>query len=471
MNVNFTFSQNTNVDLLYFKENWAQSDLKVNKFRNGKLITEVKSLDEWGEQQNESNSKKELFIKYKVENNEFYVYNFRCLENIADTLAPVGQRLPTKNDVLLADKILNPIKFGQFYINNSKYNYCCDEPDKQSIWIFDNTRLNEPEASYITFGKDEIIYQIYNTYPKSFGLPVRVISNLKELITRTDSVFSYKDLLPKQYDNLCLEIAKKASIKLTQNTPFNVIGELSTTKNGSKSINLIVNKKNNTDFVPTENENKFENLFTEINGKIELPVYEGFRIQSKSKIDLSLTKEKLRLNFTDYSYKFNDEFFNQINISKGMVEKINPILDAYKIGIKNNLTDKFEFVSGLNSFRKNKMRLYKAIIPGLEKTIPKKNDKKGINKLYFSIPIGGLSLTSFLISNQFYNKYKESKGINEENYKVANFANKVFLTTTGIYIGMVFYDVAAILKWKYLAHKYCKRINKKYDFDKMEISF
>jgi hypothetical protein len=86
----------TNVDLNYFKETWDAEDLKVTHYRNGKLIEEAKNLTEWSKKQ--AKESPGLFMKYSLNGQDFFIYNWFAFNDTTDTLMPIGKRMPKKED-------------------------------------------------------------------------------------------------------------------------------------------------------------------------------------------------------------------------------------------------------------------------------------------------------------------------------------------------------------------------------------
>ena len=432
--------ENTNVDTNYLSPSWMSQDLNTKIFSNGDSLKFIdsKKIDE--KNPFTYYSKPAYTIK-KINGRDCFFYNFNAIQDKRG-LAPKGQILPSANDYInLRNKGTH---FEIISIKSAKNNniflfdtigYYFDYYEKfsdgsQFYWIKNKNIVDDAEAAkFFIADNNKYTVQIFSQ-SSSNSLPVRCIEDLSESIkTKT---YDYTLLMPietKKVISRINELFKFTNINFNVQIDFNKEGQ-----NTSKIIDYQPNSLNTQ-----------INLLNTFLSKIEKPLYQGQNLMAKTTLKIKLETEKIDVWSEKFEYSFNNDAqkFNTLNstltqlLYQAQSKLFSPKVEAYnrKLIINDSIYNSNEknYLKGI----KSRGVLFSAysIIPGLGilKVDPIRKLKDGVKMMHFPIPLGIVSLSSFIYSSILYNDYRNSSDFSSSKFKQANTYHKVFLTTVTAY--------------------------------------
>jgi hypothetical protein len=453
-------------------------------FQNGEKIQVI----------NESNTNfEDLWSKFSnkpivlVTNSNEYLYNYKAV-NDPRNICPQGTRVLTRKDLINVNgkfnnyPTLNRSNDLLFYktkiLNNNSdcenFNKLDIEPNEEGFIALKGPLSSNsdhqkfmPVVGYYLGVQNSLNFS-YLTYNQ--GFPVRCIEdhNYKEYFKNNH--FLYCELAPNLCNDLNDQILKKVTNfkNLEQNEKLLFSCELIFDENG-KNISILKtqqSKKNNS----LQNE-----LSSVVKSWDKFLFYDDIKIKCSYEINLKLE----RLN--DSKSKFENLYF-----SKLVDKKINNI-DLNSTYLKRAIDKDFKFnyktksyyieLTGtsqknlvFNVINKVKGRgpVYSllSIVPGLGQLKVKHDGYRKVRLWHFSVPIGAISIASKLYSNYYYSKFgKDLNGSSAPTFfKNANLAQKVFVSSLGVYSFMSLIDFSITFtigcKNKKLQHSVNKQILK-----------
>jgi len=447
----------TNVDTNYLRPTWMAKNLKVKTFKNGELIYEAKSIEEFNEINKKQNTS--AFIIEKGE----YFYNWHAV-NDPNKLAPEGFLIPSpmdfKRNVRLSDSSLilyDGIKFHSLgYVDN--YEGFLDNSGN-SLYYWTNKSANS-SVEAMAFFLDESINKVWSlSLPmyKNFGLSVRCIEDIEKTIKTKD--YSYELLMPKEYEKLLINLVSitKEQHTFSNGDSVSINGKIGFSRNGSS-----LSKLNNIEFgFNFRNQKIAESMIQkQLLSFTSKPYYKGYLLQSETDFNLSIKHQEMPYNRKQELYPLrikNPSAYNSADIERAYWcdFKCNIIEKKFTVTDNGNIITS-EITKGIESF-KSKGPIYAlgSVVPGL--------GLSSIRSFYFistsitalwisSLSLGAVSIASKLYSNHYYKQYRNDiyNSNADENYKKANVAQKIFLSSA---IG---YGVLGILDFSFTFTIGCK---------------
>ena len=462
----------TNIDTNYFQQQWSSSFLNVTKFRNNLELYDATN-DSYFFKIN-----KPAYIKKSINGKIYFFYNWRAVGH-PDTLAPKGFKIASsvdyknifkKQELLLkstnsnssSDKSLVDYLTSPFYVHFVGYfdEAGYDPTEKYQFYWTDNSQLGSDVAITQTFTIDENLKNVVpDTQPmdKDFGYLVLCIENLEE--TAKNSLFDYRSLMPKEYEKLLINLV---SITKEQHTFSNgdivsINGKIGFSRNGSS-----LSKLNNIEFgFNFRNQKIAESMIQkQLLSFTSKPYYKGYLLQSETDFNLSIKHQEMPYNRKQELYPLrikNPSAYNSADIERAYWcdFKCNIIEKKFTVTDNGNIITS-EITKGIESF-KSKGPIYAlgSVVPGL--------GLSSIRSFYFistsitalwisSLSLGAVSIASKLYSNHYYKQYRNDiyNSNADENYKKANVAQKIFLSSA---IG---YGVLGILDFSFTFTIGCK---------------
>jgi hypothetical protein len=482
----FVLSQNTNVILPKAKIKFENN--KNTFFQNGDSLF---IINEFNNQSNllwERNFNSPLVFITK--NNE-YLYSFTAV-NDTRNICPSGYRVLKINDLI---DVIGSTDYSD--IDNEKklyfpksslledYSGCSEGEDgiykviksdqmvgdghtynaSNIIAISNESNLNA--VGFYAFNKNKMIF--FNM-KETIGLPIRCIENLDYKFLFQKNIFSYRDIMPKSYDDLTNNIIKRVTNYkiIKQNESLNFSFELSFDNNGN-NVSYIKSKQSENNF------NLQNELFDIVKKWDKYPYYEEIKIRCKENITLNLqrfddskSKFEERTSVSALKNEFNDINLNlrdlQSALEKGFKYNFKTI--NYRIELNGYLQNE-PSISMLNKV-KGKGPVYSllSIVPGLGMFEIKTKKIPGIKLWHISVPIGAIAIASKIYSNLYYSRFlSDIDGSNSrKNYTNANISQKVFVTSLGLYSIMSLVDFGITFtigcKNKALQRKVNKKLRK-----------
>jgi hypothetical protein len=446
----------TNIDLNYLKPNWTSQNLSVRNFRNGLPIYEAKSIEEFDQIHRLKKKNTPAFMVFENEygQSEFY-YNFYAIMD-TNLLAPFGFKIPEIDDFknLWSNKS-SPIEAGvgtrfncSGYVDNTSG--VDIEDNRTYLWTNELYKGDVEHGLAFLFNRDLGQVEAYNLpMYKQYGLSVRCIEDL--LVTIKDSIFEYKKLLPKEYNQTINGIFNELNKIFNQDGDFIVSakGSMDCSKTGVVSFNLNSVEhmlgKGNEDRIRSIINSSFSQFNT-------VPYYKGNILAAHSDFKLIF---KQSINTSE-----NWKTFDYSEVKSSTVDSVDKVnLDqAYQRGFKyrsqNESIEVSDFGNILINEKSTRIEKFEApwisnsmwcLLPGLGiKRITKDAVQNynvfnwkmlGKTFLVSSISLGVISISSKIYSYVNYNRYKYDMfgSAAATNYKKANISQKIFLSSLGGY--------------------------------------
>ncbi len=415
-------SKFTNVDTNYIKPSWLKNNLDLLEFRNGESLTVCEDTNTWKFLNSKSNPSMVF-----VNKNEFY-YNYNSIID-ERKLCPNGYKIPEYKDFLSTK-----LTFQQSgMLDNSDGALVVLEKSNNSSFFATKTQSTIDSIYYYSSAhlyKDDSWHLEEWPVPKNSGLSVKCITDMDEIIN--DSIFNYKKLLPDVYEKLLFDLSKTARNGFTEDDfVYQVKGSIDCNKTGDIKSSII-----SDDVI--FGELKKPELLADINSIMkdfdEVPYYKGIIVMAHSDLSLTFkieTHDLPRLSFESSTLKNKNT--NAIFYANENKFKIRRYKETLKIEDNENIfTSETIYVKSF----KGRGPLYSiaSVLPGLGLySVTRKGYKNAPKKalLISSISLGAISIGSKIVSNIYYNRYKNDLfgTTTTENYKTANTFQKVFLTT------------------------------------------
>lgn len=455
-------------------------------FQNGEKIQVI----------NESNTNfEDLWSKFSnkplvlVTNSNEYLYNYKAVLDPRN-ICFQNTRVLTKKDLIGVNGKLTPypsvnrsedlIFYKTKILNN---NSDCDEKNINKLdieineesfialkgLIITNSENQKiiPVVGYHNALADKLnfSYLIYNQ-----GFPIRCIEDLNYKEYFKNKQFLYSELAPNLCNDLNDYILKKVTNfkNLNQNEKLLFSCELIFDENG-KNISVLKpqqSKKNNS----LQNE-----LYSVVKSWDKFPFYDDIKIKSNYEINLKLERMyDSKSKFENlYFSKLVDKKINNIDLNSSYLKraidkdfKFNYKTKSYYIELTG--TSQKNLVFSVINKVKGRGPVYSllSIVPGLGQLKVKHDGYRKVRLWHFSVPIGAISIASKLYSNYYYSRYR--KDLNGSSaptfYKNANFAQKVFVSSLGVYSFMSLIDFSITFtigcKYKKLQYSVNKQILK-----------
>lgn len=457
---------NTNIDLSKISPKWHYVN-SVSTTQNDE-IKFVDSINLW----DMSYSKTNPLLIYK--NNDGLLVNYYTIRD-AKEICPEGFRIPLISDFdqLLKTNIFtfnkNSIDSKSFILygnqsilrgseeSNGIYSYFDDE-NKLRYWVLNDYSFNE-SGKAISFTRNansdfpilnENKPYVVSVLDKKSGLNLYCVEKIEYLFN--DTVISYNELVPVEFSklkNTLSELLINSNIK-----NFNFTGTLrfdSLGKNVSDGFRAIDN---------IENQILYNSIKKTISNWSVYPYYNDIKV--KSYLTLNISYQSTIDEIYKKAHYTNRVHFSSNFYDKSLLSEIQKCDQGkrhfkYKSELKTNLTIiNTEVISRQNDVILKKMigkgpvySIY-SVLPGLGKMQITKNsfvshDVSYIRKqnLYLgtSITLGIIGSVSKLISNYYYAQYRAD--FTNKNYNIANFTQKVFLSSLATYSIMFVYDFSS----------------------------
>ena len=442
----------TNIDTTYLQPKWTINPLSVSKFRNGKNIFKCEDVNTF------SKINKPAYYVKKIDGIDQYFYNQRVLIQIdGDTIAPLGYKIADYNDYKnnLKKQKINSVSNNYIFPNNLidldetyfsiKFNGWIDEyffldPEDKFIWTSKFTSSSEfGTAAKFTKNKTnnniEFTFQEIN---RGYGCQIYCVQNLEETVV--DSIFDYKKLLPDDYRSLLQDLSKVIQSENLGSKEFNykLLGKINCDNSGKFSGNLnFLNKEKNDKLLIDKLNTKLQNYNT-------IPYYHGIILRARADLNLEFALTNQLLKPTKYFAlnvaKLTSDQKELANRAEFLDFKIKRSKET--VIVKDDGKDilKRETISINRFYGKGPTCALASVIPGLgltlvsnKKSYANSENRKSarITFLISSLTLGSISISSKIYSNAYYSKYRNdlSNPIAESNYKKANTAQKIFLST------------------------------------------
>jgi uncharacterized protein (TIGR02145 family) len=439
----------TNVDTNYLRPKWQKANLAVTTFQNGENLTYCDDIISW----RNAYSKREQDLLFISNNQDFY-YNYTAIVD-ERKLCPFGYKIPELTDfynskfeiiknINSQEEIENSVSLNPTgFISQNDIKISLEEfPKSDRSTLLATLSPYEFDEEYfyaIRIFKDEFTLEIEEIpFLKQGGLSIRCISDLDEIIQ--DSTFEYKKLLPTEYRKLLYNLYSETKKNGTSKEyVYQLKGDLNCERNG------LISGRFFSDFIVYGKMEK-ELLLPQMNEIIqdfhETPYYHGEILKAHSDLSLVFKLNTIELEKeTFYLYMLKTQKVNgleELNYAEDHSFNINEYKEILKIE-DDGIVAFDESINYLSSFKsRGPVYAIGSVIPGLGMTLLTQdnfnsNRRKAFKKtlLISSISLGAISLGSKLISNFYYNRYKDNLfGIEaSDNYKKANTLQKVFLTT------------------------------------------
>lgn len=472
---NFLIGQeNTNVDTNYLRPKIGDSILKSKIYRNGDKIIISKDEVEW----NANNEKNipTLFI-YK---NDYY-YNFRAITDERN-IFPIGYKLPSFYEInyLLNNQNLNKrnISFGSIDENGKVK----AEIENSWCWIKDKYYDNIEFANTIHIKK--VNYGFENELSVDLKVNGHVVFYLEDLSESIKTkTYDFRLLMPNKFKNFNQKILSIIPFpnNNSSNNSVNILAKIEFDRSGTnKSELLSLDTKSfnfkNEDLIKNNIQNTFKYY-------LQTPIYKNQFVSSFSDLNYKITYENLSKTYTSSSYSFAQ--ISKIEIIAKEFNKIRGTADFDATNLLNKTISLKVFVEkqtkilssnntkidSVNRFVLTKVKpmgsQFLAIVPGMgigTLTNFSENHSATFKFLLFtSLPVGLISLGSYIYSNANYNKYKASSDFPSSLYNKANRAHKVFLTTASLYTLLSVIDFSISMNIKSKSRKLGRKINNTID--------
>lgn len=475
------FSQEiiTNVDTFHLSPSWLNEDLKVKVFANGDSIKFIKS-DLINENNPFNSSTASAYTIKKINGEDVYFYNYNAVQD-PRKLAPNGLVIPTANDYIVLRQKGTKFISDKKYISNKEYfvfsnvgyyqeQYGEFSDNSQFYWIKSDKIGDDTEAPKIHLIDDKFTLQIYSQQ-QDYGLPVRCVEDLT--VTIKTKTYDYSLLMPLAYQNLTKVIwnmfpykndyKNKSQINTSLTLNFNSTGE-NLSKLNSFSLENI-QKLNSIGIENTINQILKNKLFA--------PKYKGENVMSSKEMNINIIF--LNKSGNEISEYYKDKYESKVSAFNKLSSSL--INDLYSIK-DNNISPIVEFntkIMNINNQRVDSITKYVitsfnsryvqntiySFVPGLGVLHAEPGRKKipGIKMIHISIPLGLISLGSYLIYRNAYSKYIKSNDFPINNYSTTNYIHKVFLTTATAYSILGLIDFSITIKIGLSNKKIANRLN------------
>ncbi len=453
---NFFFSQiEVDFDTTKLSKAFSPDYLQTTIYRNGdslKVLSEKDGFEMW---QKAAKENKPCVL---ITENREYLYNFAAIER--GDLAPIGYKIPFAlefqnfifdyNNKKIEIKRTPYIDDGGIYKNDFSFQkfWCNDKiPDS-----YEKGYLKANEYGYSTSYNLTKNQKDKEKLSKRYGFPIILKYNVNEYIYKLS--YSYKSLLPKQYNSLLNEIIvtiQKAELSPTGSHVLSkLIGFDSTGVNSSSFYNA--REKSSVSFSLAID--KLINNWTIYPQFFEKP------IQAWDYIKIEYIKTILEESYSE-NHKFFEERGNSLNSMVSGIDKYNLKFNKYDIELninkdstyqrfwKENVVYDIKAKSYLNSMR----CLWGGGFNGSTKGYAFENrikNKFGRSLIRIITPTAGvLAISSFISKKYYYDNYISSinrNSIDKSAYKIANSFQKVFLTSLAVYGSIAIVDCTWSIK-------------------------
>ena len=434
-------TKNSNINIIFLSPKWTNEYLQTTVFRDGKELNIVRDITFWG-----LTNKPSVFITPENQ----YLYNYKALiEN--NGLCPFGYKIPNYNDIKnalinLDNQNSNQLKIKNYpYISQFQDEFVISTPKDET---FLGTTTEEKDIYEFTSAIITLKSKYLEKWPisKNSALGVKCVENFNESLK--DSVLFYDIYLAPKFNELKKQIISIISDpnNLKQNQSFTSYGKLIFNSDGLNVSELSFQAKK--EFIELENK---------INYKIKswdvYPYYEDIKIKSTAPINIKIERfkddkskflnlEKDELFGLDLNIYENYELYSSVSSCFERQFKFNYKTTNYNIEfngvLENNSNSNF-----LNKV-KGKGPIYSlcSVVPGLGLYTIKTNKIAGIKLWHISVPIGAIAIASKIYSNFYYSKFlSDLEGSNSRKYYTqANFSQKVFMSSLGVYSLMSLVD-------------------------------
>lgn len=333
-----------------------------------------------------------------------------------------------------------------FYtIEREKYQILLSDPFYfQDIWSSEKKSLeNIPNITLYDYKSSNFEY--YTTY--SGGATRCVYNNYKEYFKNNDLL--YEKLIPIKYSEFKKSIISEINNfnYLVENETFNYRGELKFDDEGKNVSKL--------SYSATFNLKKLEDKINKVvNSWTEFPYFEDIFIKCSAPINIKIERKNDLKSKYSYLTQSTKKELNLKNINeKNLINLLNDCINnQFKFNYKtinyriefNGYLENEPSINLLNKV-KGKGPIYSllSVVPGLGQLKIKQQD--GYRKLrlwQFSVPMGAIAIASKIYSNYYYSKFlSDLDGSNSRKYyKLANFSQKVFMSSLGVYSLMSLVD-------------------------------
>jgi LysM repeat protein len=139
----------------------------------------------------------------------------------------------------------------------------------------------------------------------------------------------------------------------------------------------------------------------------------------------------------------------QYGVSINEIKKLNGFsvetaAKGQKLLVKKS--DQISYLSSI-SYPSGKNAVF-SLVPGLGSLITDESDKRNKWRIYVGTGLlaGALATVSYMKRNDYYEQYRGSDFTDESLYDKANMFNKIFISTSGLYLGMSVYDLINTLR-------------------------